>query len=151
MVPVSAPATVESAYRLWRAAAAVSVSASLLSVLIVDDLQAVRGTPLPPGPDTASTLLAGAVIGALLTVLVSAIVLALAARMRAGTSWARTVLAVLGAGVVAVGLLTLGGTLALFGAGALGALVGLLSLANIVLVALAVSAMFRPPAGAYFG
>ncbi|MGQ0574914.1 MAG: hypothetical protein ACT4RN_12015 [Pseudonocardia sp.] len=149
----AAPEPVEAAVRLWRASAVCAVLASALSVLIVEDLLAVRGRALPADLDPAQdrySLLVGGVIGVVLVAGVSAVVLLVAARMRDGRGWARTVLAVLGGLAVAYGVLTIAETFALFGVGLVGALVGLLTLANIGLVAAAVSFMFRPPAGAWF-
>lgn len=149
----AAPAPVEIAFRLWCASAVASVLASVLSVPIVGELDAARGVRPPPGLDPAqaqSTLLAGGIIGAALVAVVSVVVVLIAARMRAGTGWARTVLAVLGAGIVVGGVLTIGTTFAYFRLGLLAAVVGVLMLASLGLVAAAASFMYRPPAGAYF-
>ncbi|MGD9525429.1 hypothetical protein [Pseudonocardia sp.] len=139
----------ETSFRLWRYAAAVSVLASAMSVPIAADVAVARGTPVPQAAGDA-TLIAGAFIGVLVTAVVAVVVVALAGRMRRGTSWARTVLAVVGTAIVVVGLLSLGGTIALFGVGLLGPLVALLSLVSLVLVAAAVSFMFRPGAASWF-
>lgn len=149
MRPGSPPAPVETSYRLWRYGAGASVLASAMTVPIVDDVAVARGTPLPAGAGDA-TLLVGAFVGVLVTAVVAAAVLVLAARMRAGASWARLVLAILGAAIVVTGLLSLSGTVALFGVGLLGPVVALLSVVSMVLVGVAVTLMFRNPAGEWF-
>jgi hypothetical protein len=147
--PESPPAAVATSYRLWQYAAAVSVLVSAMSVPIAADVAVARGTPLPPVAGDA-TLIAGAFIGVLITAVVAVVVVVLAGRMRRGTSWARTVLAVVGAAIVVTGLLSLGGTMVLFGVGLLGPLVAVLSLADLVLVGAALSFMFRPGVASWF-
>ncbi|MGE3660356.1 MAG: hypothetical protein AB7G09_03510 [Pseudonocardia sp.] len=122
---------------------------SAMSVPIAGDVGVARGTPVPNAAGDANVV-AGALLGVLLTAVVAVVVVVLAARMRTVAGWARMVLAVVGAGFVLAGLLSLGGTLALFGVGLLGSVVAVLSLVNLVLVGAALSYMFRPGAASWF-
>lgn len=146
--PETPPEPVRTSYRLWRYAAGASVLAGAMTVPIVRDVAVARGTPVPDGAD--ATLVVGSLIGVFVTVLVAVLVLVLAGRMLAGTSWARVVLTVVGVGIVVGGLLSLDGTVALFGVGLLGPVVGVLSLASLVLVGAAVTFMFRRDVGGWF-
>lgn len=147
------PATVETSYRLWLAAIAVGVLSGVVAFFLVDELTAAAGgaplPELPPDQARTATLLAG-----LFAVLVAAGFVALAVfvvrRMRAGRGWARLVLTLLGGLTAGYGLLGLGETFALFGAGAAGAVYALLSLVQLVLLVAAIVAMYRRGAAEYF-
>lgn len=147
------PHEVDLAFRLWRAGIAAAVLSSVASLLILDELVAIRGRVLPPDVDPVHAdtyLLIGGVVGALLAAGAGAVGLLCAVRMRAGRNWARVVLAVLGAAVVGYGVLTAGETFALFAAGPVGGLVALLTLASLGATAAAILFMFRPGVAGHF-
>lgn len=147
------PQDIRTAFRLWRASIGATVLGSVLSIFIVDELARIRGQVLPPDldpPQGDAYLMIGAAIGAAVVAAIGAVGLVVVVKMRAGRNWARVTLAVLGVVVVGYGLLTAGTTFALFGAGLVGGLVALLTIAALVLAAGAILAMFRPAASAYF-
>lgn len=147
------PAAVQTSYRLWLGTIAAGVLSGFTAFFLLDELVAASGgkplPELPPAEARTATLLTG-----VFAVLVAAVFVALALlvvnRMRAGRSWARLVLTVLGGLTVVYGLFGLGRTLALFGAGFAGALFALLSVLQLALLVPAIFLMYRRDATAYF-
>jgi len=131
----------------------IGVVGALLTFLLFDDILALSGTELPPEL-TAEQAQAAVAIGAIVAIVFSLVLLGLVLlfifKMRAGRNWARIVLTVLGGITLALGLLSIGNTLALFDLGIVGALSALLSLAQLVIIAAAIYYMFRPAASIYF-
>lgn len=138
------PPEAHTAYRLWCAAVGAAVLSSALSIPIIADLQQLRGH-VPPGAPGPAVDLVGAGIGTLITAAIGGAVLFVAARMRDGRGWARSLLTVVGGVGVLVGLATVGETFAVLRLGVVGAAVGLLRLATLVLAAIAVVAVVRMP------
>jgi hypothetical protein len=147
------PAAVETSYRLWLATIATGVLSGFAAFFVLDELVAASGgeplPELPPGEARTATLLSG-VFALLVTAAFVALALLVVNRMRAGRRWARLVLTLLGGLTVVYGLLGLGDTLVLFGAGLAGVLFALLSVLQLVLLVGAIVFMYRPDAGAYF-
>lgn len=151
-----APKEVETSFKLWLAAIAVSLIGSIIAFLSLDAITdaALGQSGLDPAaltPDVTAAARVGAIIGAVIGLLILALQVAVVFQMRKGRNWARILLAVLGGLSVLFGLLGLFSAGTTLSIGALGLLSLLLSIVQMALIVAAILFMFRGAANPYFG
>jgi hypothetical protein len=152
----TAPKEVETSFRLWLAAIAVSLIGSIIAFLSLDAITnaALGQSGLDSSaltPEVTAAARVGAVIGAVIGLLILALQVAVVFQMRKGRNWARILLAVLGGLSVLFGLLGLFSAGTTLSIGALGVISLLLSAVQIILIVGAILFMFRGAANPYFG
>lgn len=141
------PRDVEVGFRAWLASAAVSLVGQLLGLPTADEaIRRARAAtapgdrPMTPA-EMASAAQVGQVVGVVVMLVVTALVVLIGVKMRAGRNWARLAMAVVT--VLDVVFLVLGPR----SSGAAELIAGGVSA---LLAAGAVALLFRPVAGAYF-
>lgn len=145
MEAVAAPADVDKAFKLWLVSIGIGVLGIIASLMFTD-----RDAMVQNMKDSNSTLDAdqlnsavnvGLAIGAILGVIIVALELFFAFKMRAGRNWARIVLTVLGV----LGILS-----SLYGLTNGFSIATVLNLISLIVVVAAIVFMFKPTASAYF-
>jgi small-conductance mechanosensitive channel len=143
------PAPVRTSFLLWVVNAGLAVVSMVLLLLGGPELMmAGQPTQMDPGFQQAAMIGLYVAVGFLLVVI--ALELFFAFQMRAGRNWARIVLAVLGGLAILLGLLGIGSTFAMLGAGPLGAANAVISLIGYPLTIAAIVFMFLPGARDWF-
>lgn len=141
------PSPVRTAFLLWVINVALSVLSIVLLVLGGPDLM-LAGQTVDPAMRQAAMIGVYVAVGFLLVLI--ALELFFAVKMRAGRNWARIVLAVLGGLAIVLGLAGIGATLAMLDSGGLGAANAVISLIGYPLTVAAIAFMFVPGARAWF-
>lgn len=147
-----APQEVETAFKCWLTIVVLSVIGGVLNFALSGPLAAQIAKQQPALSRTSAEAAASAalVIGLVIAVVFIVLYVLFAFKMRAGRNWARITLTVLGGISVLLTLIGIGTILALFSAGVVGILGGLLSFVQVLLILAAIYFMFRPASNAYF-
>ncbi|MGE3285577.1 MAG: hypothetical protein AB7J32_05660 [Pseudonocardia sp.] len=143
MVTTLPPREVRASFALWLGVIAVSVLGNLLLLTVFDRVLDASGTP----PENRAAAY-GTVVAVVLATVAGGLVLA--TRMRAGVSWARWVLVVIGVVYLVADVAGLLGENVAGVPGPLAAVLTALTVAEMVLLAAAVALLFAPGAQPWF-
>lgn len=149
------PKEVETSFKLWLAVVALGLIGAILSFLSLDAIteaalrqSGLDASSLPPEFATASRV--GAIVGAVIGLVILVLQVLVIFQMRKGRNWARILLAVLGGLSVLFGLIGLFSAGTTLSIGALGVISVLLSVVQLLLLIGAILFMFRGAANPYF-
>nr|BFE47678.1 hypothetical protein GCM10017745_11050 [Saccharothrix mutabilis subsp. capreolus] len=145
------PKSVDTAFLLFMISAGLGILSSIFSFITAKEAAEAALKPLrDAGFDTSAAAVEPSYGGAIFSLILFAVWIAVVFQMRNGQNWARITLTILGGLGILFGLIGLIGIGLLFSLGIFGVIQGLFNIIQLALIIGALVFMFKPDANHYF-